>query len=1292
MNKHRTTVFHAAALVLLLGGLEQAHAQAPGTVDLIPTPPELTATVAPNVMVTFDDSGSMGRHFMPDSRPYDNAGWGVPRDDQNNVHNNRYDAAVPWLCAAVIDPRITDESNPRSYPMNGVYYNPNITYRKPLYADGVTEFPTPTFTNAWNNGVIRNRPTAPDTSDAIADPGTAGTRGTRNLSTARFCTNNTTNNGAGYYRYRSTATALTVDAQGRITNTAALYTAGNWEWVALPTAERTNFAIWWSYYHTRALAATTAMSRAFASFDDNVRVAWQNLNTNNIGTATQIFKFKNEAVNTNVRNRFYDWLFTMPVGGGTPTLDATIRAGNFYRRGTAPIGFAGAVDTNPYWDRDLGRELSCRQNFHFNVSDGFWNQTAPGVASVVPRDTTPASQTLPDGRTYSTSDTESRVFWADSDAGANVVSLADIAWRYWATNLRPDFALNVNTRNKVVPFVPDQSTNLFGNTNIPDGVLLNNKEIYWNPANDPATWSHMVNFMISFGVDGTFKQNEANLAGFRNGNLRWPTTTANVIQNIDDMWHAALNSRGRSFVASNPNELITALQEVVASIIARRGGVTAATTSIPLLTDSTTRYQAGFDSSDWSGSLVRQNISPVSGATLSVRWDAGCILTGGLCRTTGQSGSPTDPNSRVIQTSLGTPGSARPFRWGSLSTTQRARLNVKPQSLRLDLVPAVVEADTFGERRVNYLRGDRTHESTDNPRFRKRSSLLGAIIRGQPTYVSSPVSGYSGSFPSGSPERAAADAGAGYDRYLNDQRQRRPMVYVAANDGMLHGFDGGTGAERFAYVPNIVINNYRLVKSTQNEVGLVPTLDDRAMQGDAFVSNPSSGGGKAWRTLLLGGLRLGGRGVYALDVTRPDSFSESNTGVLMWEFGAAAPETGGGVDCQPGARFCSSLGYTYQSINMTRIASGNRWVALISSGYFPKDSLDPASTSAAAARTSLMVVDVETGQLIREIRTSTAPQFGSVLATYGLSLAVPRDMNGDNVSEFAVAGDLAGNLWRFDLSAENPNDWKVDLMFKTYGGGGSATPGVYPFQHGATGMADRAARVPIHVIGTGKFIGLEDRTANIPAQYFFGIRDWGTCTSSNATACSRYPMTMSSLVNRQIVQDGNGVRSVPDNATNNVAIALTNNGWKLPLNITSEPGERANDIAFPFYQANAVLLRTVIPSGVDPCDPGARYGLMVFDAANGRAFNADFTAPTLNVLVGGVLRLSTPPPDPTERIGGGLVILPPDAGGGGNCDDDDAECQAREAVEAALNGTGNGPGAALDRIWHRSGWGELQEN
>src|SRR5690606_30388888 len=137
-------------------------------------------------------------------------------------------------------------------------------------------------------------------------------------------------------------------------------------------------------------------------------------------------------------------------------------------------------------------------------------------------------------------------------------------------------------------------------------------EIYFNPANDPADWQRMVNFMITFGAGGTLAfdnsvpgSTQADvLRRLRNGDIRWPAATNGNGTTIDDAWHAAVNSRGEFLSANDPQELVDSLTSVLDSISNRNGvGGAAAASSTVLNTDRTQRFVGTYDTRGWSGDL-----------------------------------------------------------------------------------------------------------------------------------------------------------------------------------------------------------------------------------------------------------------------------------------------------------------------------------------------------------------------------------------------------------------------------------------------------------------------------------------------------------------------------------------------------------------------------------------------------------------------------------------------------------------------------------------------------------------
>ena len=231
---------------------------------------------------------------------------------------------------------------------------------------------------------------------------------------------------------------------------------------------------------------------------------------------------------------------------------------------------------------------------------------------------------------------------------------------------------------------------------------------------------------------------------------------------------------------------------------------------------------------------------------------------------------------------------------------------------------------------------------------------------------------------------------------------------------MLHAFDAGTGAEKWAYVPNFLYANGQLDQLTNPANGLVNTVDDTPIMQDVFV-------GGAWKTMLVGSMRLGGRGIYALDVTDSSApVSETAAaGKFMWEFTSQQD---------------SDLGYTYGSANIARLrcnvapctgtgSPGGTWVVLVAGGYSPKtipgqtngNSAINAAPGVTKTTSYLWVLNAADGSVIAKIPTKTG------VISYGMSTPDVVDFGLDQLDDVVVAGDLAGNLWRFDLVGSEPD-------------------------------------------------------------------------------------------------------------------------------------------------------------------------------------------------------------------------------------------------------------------------------
>jgi type IV pilus assembly protein PilY1 len=1161
---------------LLVGSAAQST-----TVTITKTPPGVTSKVAPNIVVTFDDSGSMNSTSIPDAM------------DDNNGKKYYYSATG-----------------------NPIYFDPTVTYVVPPDALG-QPLGTPTFTSAWRDGYCANtlnkKCWSPGSSKYL-DPVSV------NLSTS-YSTNFLTNvlagnspcprdaNEAGWYRSNASCAVLEIPTAVRgahVTTVLGIpvsttYDTGAFYYVCTsPTDESTcvyhlvsnesatiqaNFAIWYSYYRTRNFNARAAIGRVFGAIADNaVRVSWQTLQSQTsssayntsagsyaglaygaLATASKILELANTTgcagtatSDTCWRSQFMNWIYGVPASGGTPTRVATIAAGEFYKRklSTSP------TSQDPYWNGSTSTpgELACRKNFHMLVTDGYWNGDSP-KAVATPDGT---ATTLPDNKSYSVSDPNSKIYWNQS--GTTSPSLADIAFNYWATDLRSDL-------NNIVPaYWPDLGTGVTSASATVDPANPGaTGEVYFNPANDPATWQHMSQYMVTMGISGTLDYDGDYLA-LRKGSKQWPNPdTGGGAVNIDDTWHAAINSRGGYFSAADPTSLVSSLSSILSSVIASSSTSLTLSLSTNVLTANAIAYFAGYDTTSWGGTFEAHPVSS-AGVVGTALWSAGSKL---------DLRSPaSDPRQIATSTGPGT-GTGTTFTYDNLSTAEKAAINSS------DGTGATASIDNLGVQRVAWLSGTRTLEGTT---FRTRATTLGAIFGSQPAYVGAASGNYSDSFPVNSPEAAAG--APTYSSFLVTASTRQPVVYVGANDGMLHAFDarlaavagGKEGSERWAYVPATVYPNLP-AQSKLNQFTFTPTVDGSPVTGDVYFpnANTTNASTKGWHTLLVGSLRYGGRGVFGIDITDPTAMTTAS-GVatkVLWEFNSDSISTVG----TPG-----NLGYTFGTPVIARVAWTNsaasgstpasigRWVVLVPGGYFPDGS---TATAAANTYSSLFVLDAQTGTLLKEIRTPTG---SGATASHGLFTPTLGDYDADQVADVAFAGDLDGNIWRIDLSnaslSSSTQSQGVSLLFKP------ATANAQSITTAPRLVADPNSAYFMVVFGTGRFLSTSD-SADTTVQAIYGVRDPG----ANVTT----PVTLSALTQQTMSVDATtGAIGVSNNT-----VPTTSSGWYLALN--NPAGERV--VVTPALDAtsNTVTFSTLIPTANDPCTTAGSGSFLALDGTTGSA-------------------------------------------------------------------------------------------
>ncbi len=727
-------------------------------------------------------------------------------------------------------------------------------------------------------------------------------------------------------------------------------------------------------------------------------------------------------------------------------------------------------------------------------------------------------------------------------------------------------------------------------------------------AADPAYWQHLVNFTVGLGVPGILDP-ATDLPNLINGNKSWPDPFSSSTAKTDDLWHTAINSRGDFFSASNPDEFANSLSDVLSNIVARTGSSASPSLNSGSIGSESHLYQAKFNSGTWIGQLVALPINP-DGTLGAQSWEASAVIS-----------TQNFDTGREIITFDPVAGTGIPFRFGSLNPTQQAAIDINPSTF---------VADGRGADRVNYLRGDTALEAKNNGPFRNRTSLLGDVVNSGPAFAGGGNDIYPDKWDDATgvspltPENAKP-----YSDFRTSHVHRQRLVYFGANDGLLRGVDAGTynpgtktfsvgtGREEIAYAPAKLLD--KMNRLTDINYSHRYYVDASTTIVDGFFAND-------WHTVLGGGYAAGGQGVFALDVTDPTTFDEANAAQLvLWEFTDADD---------------ADLGNTYgQPINIVRMHNG-KWVALFSNGY---NNTEPDGNVSATGNAVLFIVDLQTGSLIRKIDTlqGSAQDPTGLGKPNGLSVAAPIDRDGDYIIDMAYAGDLFGNLWKFDLSDPDPANWGVAFggltplpLFQTRQTAGIRQPITVRPQIGeaspdsetgsvdSAGLYDPAAGTPIVgsivYFGTGKYIEVGD---SIPVgqdtQTFYAV--WDKQIPSNDPDYSVPPFGNDQLLTQSIYKEidasdptnpfGVGIRLTTSESVNwhlaggypSGNPVTTHLGWKIDMIDTGtlplqNYGERM--VSRPILRAGRIIFTTLIPDP-DPCGDGGSGWLMELDASTG---------------------------------------------------------------------------------------------
>ena len=664
----------------------------------------------------------------------------------------------------------------------------------------------------------------------------------------------------------------------------------------------------------------------------------------------------------------------------------------------------------------------------------------------------------------------------------------------------------------------------------------------------------------------------------------------------------------------------------------------------------TQAYFAYYDPNDWTGTVTANNLIDTGGVVTvatTANWDASCNLTGTRasgCANTGAAG-PTSatpaPAGRVMLSWDTAAGTGIPFEWANLNAAQQSALtfgDASPSSARL-----------------SYLRGDRSNEinSSGVGLYRARDTILGDIVDSSPAWVGPPSSPYTSRWTDHLYPTAAMAENTGTQSYVQfnaAEQQRLNVVYVGSNDGFLHGFEAGSfdthgnfvstgndGKEVLAYMPGSTLasaalssaaggclNNTTTATVVQGIHGVTPAVGatpecvgpqldySNSQYGHNFFVDGTPGSGDLfyegqWHTWLVGGLGAGGAAIYALDVTDASNFTETAAASLVigeWNAGSIA--------CTNVATCGTNLGNTFGTPLIRRLHDGN-WAIIFGNGF---------GSASGDAGVFVITVNAETGgQTTYYLSTHTAG------TSNGIAYVTSADLDGDHVTDYLYAGDLLGNVWRFDLTSNTESNWAAASapLFTTQSGQ-PITSSVLAISSTVTGGAPQVLiefgtgeRTQLNNLGPEQFVS--------GTQSLYGVWDWNmsqwnalapSATYSSLTASAAatgltapYTLTSSNLQAQTLTPNANGV--TVDGT--NVAICWQGSltpcgtgafGWYVNLPFSSE-----QIIYNPVYYLGGFIVNSTIPANnvatscTSNLDTGFTY---VLNIANGGVFPHVFPA------------------------------------------------------------------------------------
>ncbi len=599
------------------------------------------------------------------------------------------------------------------------------------------------------------------------------------------------------------------------------------------------------------------------------------------------------------------------------------------------------------------------------------------------------------------------------------------------------------------------------------------------------------------------------------------------------------------FAASQADKMIEGLQaafEKIASEADDFASTVLSTESPNVAKAGTVSYAASYNPGNWTGQITATKVTfdGQGTPTTEQKWDARALL------------DANGATGRKIVTCCTSAGAALPF---TLSSLSGATLSSRTNYSTFANVPGVESKPDSVANYISYLRGDTAQELKNGGVYRNREHLLGDIVNSKPVAVGAPAFPYHDVY------------NPGYAAFKTTYSERKTVVYVGANDGMLHAFDGSiddvtSGQELFAYVPSFVYGDSKtagtsglssLGKAVYSHRYFVDSTPDY-YDVDLSRTKGATSTDPDWRTLVIGGLGKGGKGYYAIDVTDPTTWTSEPdvAGKVLWEF----------TDPR--------MGYSYGRPSVVKTKK-HGWVVIFTSGYNNSDGVG-----------YFFIVNPRNGALLEAVATPK----GSVASplNIGEHTAYVPDYS-DMTADAVYAGDLMGNVWRLDLTG-TVGDYGPPESIATLT---NASREAQPVSARPLVEVDPSSKKRYVLIGTGKLLADSDMR-NSSVQSFYAIVD-GKGGYGKFYTKSTLPTGVSFPVDGRTLEPNTnlleGIGSAPVSAM----------GWYFDLPTSNGIAQRVN--VTPTANRGIVAFVANLPDG-EVCKPGGKGTLYAATFADGQ--------------------------------------------------------------------------------------------